>query len=135
MVIAAALHSGISGRGSACRPPGLRSAGLFPPPATLLDGTAEHTKAQAVAPDARRVPVAEPRTEDVVVEVPAAAPDHPERAQCSTSRIGRRAARILTMPVLHHSNTLPCMSHKPHAFGFLPPTGCVVPPEFLPYHA
>jgi len=35
----------------------------------------------------------------------------------------------------HHSHTFPCMSYSPKAFGFLSPTGCVLPPEFLSYHA
>ncbi len=73
-----------------CGPPlrlryGLRSLYLIPPPATLLDGTAEHTKAQDVVPDVRRVPVAVRRTAVVGVEVPTAAPVHPARAYSNTS--------------------------------------------------
>jgi len=41
---------------------GLRSLYLIPPPATLLDGTAEHTKAQVVIPVVRRAPAAARQT-------------------------------------------------------------------------
>src|SRR6185503_8416754 len=35
----------------------------------------------------------------------------------------------------HHSQTLPCMSYKPNAFGALLPTRCVLDSEFSSYHA
>ena len=69
-------------------------------PPALLDGTAEHTKAQVAVPVARHDPAAVRRTADAGVDVPTAAPEHPARARCSTSRIGRRAARVFAMPVL-----------------------------------
>ena len=50
------LHYGTCGRAPpAPSGPALRTtlAGLFPPPATLLDGTAEHTKAHVDGPVAR----------------------------------------------------------------------------------
>jgi hypothetical protein len=75
-------------------------AGLFPPPATLLDGTAEHTKAQADEPEVRSVPVAVRRPAAPGAVDPAAAPVHPERAHRSTSRISYRTARVVAMPVL-----------------------------------
>ena len=52
---------------------GLRSLYLIPPPATLLDGTAEHTKAQVVVLVDRSEPVAVRRTGDVGDAEPAAA--------------------------------------------------------------
>jgi hypothetical protein len=79
-----ALHSSLYAR------PSLRAsvtasfrtslAGLFPPPATLLDGTAEHTTAQEAEPGVRRAPAAVRRTAEDGVDVPAATPAHPERA-------------------------------------------------------
>ena len=70
------------------------------PPATLLDGTAEHTKAQVAAPAVRIVPAVARRTDVVSYVAPVAAPVHPERARCSTSRIGRRTARVIPVPIL-----------------------------------
>ena len=35
----------------------------------------------------------------------------------------------------HHSQTFPCMSYSPHAFGFFVPTGRVLLPLFPSYHA
>ena len=35
----------------------------------------------------------------------------------------------------HHSHTFPCMSYKPHGFGFFNPTGCVASPELTFHHA
>jgi hypothetical protein len=79
-----ALHSSLYARPSlrASVTASLRTslAGLFTPPATLLDGTAEHTKAQAVEPDARREPAAVRRTAVDGVAAPAATPVHPARA-------------------------------------------------------
>ncbi len=57
-------------------------------PPALLDGTAEHTKAQVVVPVVRRAPAAERRTADAGAVAPTAAPVHPVRTRCSTSRIG-----------------------------------------------
>ena len=72
----------------------------FPPPATLLDGTAEHTKAQVDAPEVRREPEAVRRTAEVGEVVPAATPVHPVRARRRPPRISHRTARITTIPVL-----------------------------------
>ena len=57
------------------------------PPATLLDGTAEHTKPKVVEPEARRAPVAERRPADPGDAAPAAAPAHPERAGYRPRRV------------------------------------------------
>jgi hypothetical protein len=66
--------------GSVTAPLRASLAGLFPPPATLLDGTAEHTKAQVADPVARREPVAVRRTAVAGAAAPAATPVHPDRA-------------------------------------------------------
>ena len=58
----------------------LRSPDLTPPPATLLDGTAEHTKAKVAESEPRNVPDAVRRTAAPGVAIPAAAPEHPVRA-------------------------------------------------------
>ena len=58
---------------------GLRSAYLIPPPATLLDGTADHTKAQVVVTVDRHEPVANRRTVVAGEVKPATAPVHPPR--------------------------------------------------------
>ena len=59
---------------------GLRSLNLITPPATLLDRTAEHTKAQVVAPAVRRVPAADRRTAVAGAAAPTTAPVQPSRA-------------------------------------------------------
>jgi hypothetical protein len=51
-----------------------------PPPAALLDGTAEHTKAQVEVPVNRPIHSAARRTAGAGEEMPATAPEHPERA-------------------------------------------------------
>ena len=97
------LHFGTSGRGSARSRRAYATAPLTrldPASGGLLDGTAEHTKAKVVAPDHRRVPVAARRTAVPGAEVPAAAPDHPVRAQRRAGWICRRTARILAVPIL-----------------------------------
>jgi len=91
------LNSGTSGRGSARSRRAYATAPLTrlaPASGGLLDGTAEHTKAKGVVPELRRVPVADRRTAVPGDAVPAAAPEHPERARCRAGWIHRRTARI-----------------------------------------
>jgi hypothetical protein len=96
-------------------------AGLFPPPATLLDGTAEHTKAQVDVPAVRRVPAADRRTAVAGVEKPATAPVHPARARYRPRRIRKLASEISTVPVLTPLPDIPVYVIQPPRVRFLQP--------------